>query len=50
MGRFLIAAGILAGAIGLAGCENMSSEQKGAVGGGVLGHEAGREYDERKNR
>ena len=37
MSKFLIAAGILAGAIGLAGCENMSSEDKGTAGGAVLG-------------
>ena len=41
MRRFLIAAGILAGAIGLAGCENMSSEEKGAVGGAVVGGAVG---------
>ena len=41
MGRFLIATGILAGAIGLAGCESMSSEQKGAVGGAVVGGAVG---------
>lgn len=41
MSKFLIAAGILAGAIGLAGCENMSSEEKGAVGGAVVGGAVG---------
>ena len=75
MSRFLIATSIVA-ALGLAGCESMSSEEKGtvggavlggvagsavtggstigtiggAVGGGVLGREAGREYEERKDR
>ena len=37
MSKFLIAAGILAGALGVAGCENMSSEDKGTAGGAVLG-------------
>ena len=37
MSKFLIAAGVLAGAIGLAGCESMSSEDKGTAGGAVLG-------------
>ncbi len=41
MSKFLIAAGILAGAIGVAGCENMTSEQKGAVGGAVVGGAVG---------
>jgi hypothetical protein len=50
MSKSLMATAALAAALGLAGCENMSSEEKGAVGGGVLGHHAGREYDERKNR
>ena len=54
MSKFLIAAGILAGAIGVAGCESMSSEEKGAVGGavvgGVIGNQAGQAYDERKER
>jgi osmotically inducible lipoprotein OsmB len=75
MRKLLIATGIVA-AFGLAGCENMSSEEKGtvggavvggalgsaatggstigtiggAVGGGVLGREAGKEYEERKDR
>lgn len=75
MSKFLIATGFVA-AFALAGCESMSSEEKGmvggavvggavgsaatggstvgtiggAIGGGYLGHEAGREYDERKNR
>jgi osmotically inducible lipoprotein OsmB len=75
MKTFLSAIGIVA-ALGLAGCENMSSQEKGtvggavlggavgsaatggstvgtiggAVGGGFLGREAGKEYDERKNR
>ena len=76
MSKFLIAAGVFAGAIGLAGCESMSSAEKGtvggavlggvvgsaatggstigtvggAVGGGFLGREAGKEYEERKDR
>jgi osmotically inducible lipoprotein OsmB len=75
MSRFLVATGFVA-ALALAGCENMSSEEKGtlggavvggavgsaatggstigtiggAVGGGYLGREAGKEYEERKDR
>jgi osmotically inducible lipoprotein OsmB len=41
MSRSLMATAALAAALGLAGCENMSSEEKGAVGGAVVGGAVG---------
>ena len=41
MSRFLIAIGAVAMALFLGGCENMSSEDKGTLGGAVVGGAVG---------
>jgi osmotically inducible lipoprotein OsmB len=41
MSKLLIATGIVAAALSLGACENMSSEDKGTAGGAVLGGVAG---------